>query len=26
VVWKGLTPDQREAHGDVLSEVKERLA
>jgi hypothetical protein len=25
-VWKGLTPEQREAHGDVLAEVKERLA
>jgi hypothetical protein len=25
-VWKGLTAEQREAHGDVLAEVKERLA
>jgi hypothetical protein len=25
-VWKALSPEQREAHGDVLSEVKERLA
>jgi hypothetical protein len=25
-VWKGLTPDQREAHGDVLAEVKERIS
>jgi hypothetical protein len=25
-VWKALSPDQREAHGDVLAEVKERLA
>jgi hypothetical protein len=24
--WKSMTPDQREAHGDVLTEVKERLA
>lgn len=25
-VWKGLTEDQREAHGDVFAEVKERIA
>jgi hypothetical protein len=25
-VWKALSPEQREAHGDVLAEVKERLA
>lgn len=25
-VWKGLTAEQREAHGEVLAEVKERLA
>ncbi len=25
-VWKSLSPEQREAHGDVLAEVKERLA
>jgi len=24
--WKALSPEQREAHGDVLAEVKERLA
>ena len=24
--WKSMTPDQREAHGDVLAEVKERMA
>jgi hypothetical protein len=25
-VWKALSSEQREAHGDVLAEVKERLA
>ena len=25
-VWKGLTAEQREAHGEVLAEVKERLS
>jgi hypothetical protein len=25
-VWKALSPEARESHGDVLAEVKERLA
>jgi hypothetical protein len=25
-VWKALSPEQREAHGDVLAEVKERIS
>lgn len=25
-VWKGLTPEQREAHSDVFTEVKERIS
>lgn len=26
VVWKGLTPEQREAHSEVFAEVKERIS
>jgi hypothetical protein len=25
-VWKGLTEEQRESHGDVFAEVKERIS